>query len=116
MKTQETKVKVLDKETKTGTTNGRDWEITEYTIVEETEYRDGSVTKIKVRATAAQSLGELEVGAEYNVVLFISSRDYEKDGKKNFWNSFRISKAEKVSDAEPKEEVVVPSEEDNLPF
>ena len=116
MKTQETKVKVLDKETKTGTTNGRDWEITEYTIVEETEYKDGSVTEIKVRATAAQSLGELEVGAEYNVVLFISSRDYEKDGKKNFWNSFRISKAEKVSDAEPKEKVAQPTEDSELPF
>lgn len=116
MKTQETKVKILDKETKTGTTNGRDWEITEYTIVEETEYKDGSVTKIKVRATAAQSLGDLEVGAEYNVVLFISSRDYEKDGKKNFWNSFRISQAEKVSDAEPKEEVVQPTEDSELPF
>jgi hypothetical protein len=49
-------------------------------------------------------------------VLFISSRDYEKDGKKNFWNSFRISKAEKVSDAEPKEEVVQPTEDSELPF
>lgn len=104
MKTQETVIKILSKETKTGTNNGQDWSIDEYTVVESIEQDNGGVSETKVKASATKALGELEVGALYNAVLFITSRETEKDGKKYLWNSFRITRADKISDAEPKAE------------
>ena len=118
MKTQETTVKVLAKETKTGNTNGRDWEIVEYTIEEDLEREDGSISETKLKASTSGAVGELKVGGTYNVVIFISSRESEKDGKKSLWNSFRITRADIVSepDAEPTAEKVVDAISDEIPF
>lgn len=99
MKTTESKIKVLSKNLRKGTTNdGRAWERTEYVINETTEREDGSVVETTLESTAAGMLGELEVGATYNAVIYISSREYEKDGKKMYFPSFRITRAEKISD------------------
>lgn len=97
MKTQETEIKVLKKEHKTGTSNtGRSWEMDEYTVQEEMEREDGSISETKLVATTSQLVGDLEIGGIYKVVIFITSRESEKDGKKSIWNSFRITRAEKV--------------------
>ena len=117
MKTQETVVKILSKETKTGTTNGRDWSIDEYTILESVETENGSVIETKVKASASKSLGDLDINGLYKVVLFITSRESEKDGKKSLWNSFRITRADKIGDEEPKaDEPTTVEEVDDLPF
>lgn len=118
MKTQETEIKILSKETKTGTTNGQDWSIDEYTVLESIELENGSMMETKVKASASKSLGDLDIGATYKAVLFITSRESEKDGKKVLWNSFRITRADKISDAEPKaeEKTQTVDEIDNLPF
>lgn len=118
MKTQETTITVLDKEIKKGTTNGHDWEITEYTVEEEMEREDGSISETKLRASTSQAVGDLDVGGIYKVVIFITSRESEKDGKKSLWNSFRITRAEKIGDKSPvetesaKEDVAA----DDIPF
>lgn len=117
MKTQETTIKVLSKDIKTGNTNGRDWEIVEYTIIEEMEREDGSIAETKLRASTTGGVGELDVGGIYKVVIFITSRETEKDGKTNIWNSFRITRAEKIGGEEPKaEEKQEESVADDLPF
>lgn len=117
MKTQETTIKILSKETKTGSTNGQDWSITEYTVLESIEMENGSMMETKVKASAAKSLGELDVGGIYKAVLFITSRESEKDGKKVLWNSFRITRADKIGGEEAKEEESKSVEAiDDLPF
>lgn len=117
MKTQETEIKILSKETKTGTTNGQDWSIDEYTVLESIELENGSMMETKVKASASKSLGDLDIGATYKAVLFITSRESEKDGKKVLWNSFRITRADKISDAEPKaEEKKDEPINDDIPF
>lgn len=117
MKTQETTVKVLGKETKTGNTNGRDWTIEEYTLLEEMEREDGSISETKVKASTSQAVGDLTIGAIYKVVIFISSRESEKDGKKSLWNSFRVTRAEKIGDSDvPTAEQTVEAINDDIPF
>ncbi len=119
MKTQETIIKVLKKEHKTGTTNsGRAWETDEYTVEEDLEREDGSVSETKLIATTSQAVGDLDVGGIYKAVIFITSRETEKDGKKNIWNSFRITRAEKIGGEEPKEEptTIAQSVNDDIPF
>lgn len=120
MKTQETIVKVLHKETKKGTTNdGRAWSIDEYTLLEETERDDGSIAETTIAAHTTGSVGELAVGAQYKVVIYITSRKSERDGKTSFWPSFRVTRAEMVGDA-PAESTSAgkPTEEidDGIPF
>lgn len=115
MKTQETKVKVLAKETKTGNSNGQDWTINEYTLLEHFESESGTVTETKVKATASKTVGDLKVNGIYNVVMFISSRETEKDGKKSIWNSFRITRAEILKEPSAQEEVTV-EDLDECPF
>lgn len=121
MKTQETEIKVLKKEHKTGTNNaGRSWEMDEYTIEESMEREDGSMTETKLVATTSQAVGELEVGCIYKAVIYITSRESERDGKKSIWNSFRITRADKVGGtatataSEPAQ--TVPAVEDEIPF
>lgn len=121
MKTQETEIKVLKKEHKTGTNNaGRAWEMDEYTIEESMEREDGSISETKLIATTSQAVGDLEVGGIYKVVIFISSRESEKDGKKSIWNSFRITRAEKVGAFNPTTPVaetpIAQSVADEIPF
>lgn len=118
MKTQETTIKVLKKEHKTGvSTSGRSWEMDEYTVEENLEREDGSVSETKVVVSTSQAVGDLEVGAMYKVVIFITSRETEKDGKTSIWNSFRITRAEKISDAPKSEsEVVAAAVADDIPF
>ena len=118
MKTQETIIKILSKETKTGNTNGQDWSITEYTVLETIEMENGSMLETKVKASAAKSLGELDVGGIYKAVMFITSRESEKDGKKVLWNSFRITRAEKIGGEDPKAqaEQTVEAIADDIPF
>lgn len=116
MKTQETTIKILGKESKTGSTNGQDWTITEYTCLESIEMENGSMLETKVKASAARSLGELDVGGVYNAVFFITSRESEKDGKKSIWNSFRITRADKIGGEDPKEEPAKVDDIDALPF
>lgn len=119
MKTQETIIKVLKKEHKTGTTNsGKEWETDEYTIEEDLEREDGSVSETKLIATTSQAVGNLDVGGVYKAVIFITSRETEKDGKKNIWNSFRITRAEKIGGEEPKEEptTIATAIADEIPF
>lgn len=99
MKTTETNIKVLSKNLRKGTTNdGRAWERTEYVVCETTEREDGGIVETTLETTAAGILGELEVGATYNAVIYISSREYEKDGKKMYFPSFRITRADKISE------------------
>ena len=119
MKTQETTVTVLSKETKTGTTNGHDWTIEEYTLLEEMEREDGSISETKVKASTSQNVGDLEIGGIYKVVIFITSRESEKDGKKSLWNSFRVTRAEKVGACNvnaTQEPTKVESIADDIPF
>lgn len=117
MKTQETTVQVLDKEIKNGTTNGHDWTITEYTLLEEMEREDGSISETKVKASTSQAVGDLKIGAIYKVVIFISSRETDKDGKKSLWNSFRVTRAELVSESDtPTPEQTVSAINDDIPF
>lgn len=120
MKTQETTVTVLNKETKKGTTNGHDWEIVEYTVQEEMEREDGSISETKLKASTSQLVGDLEIGGIYKVVIFITSRESEKDGKKSLWNSFRITRAEKVGacnvNAKSESETVADAVNDDIPF
>lgn len=120
MKTQETQIKVLDKEIKKGSTNdGRAWEIVEYTIMEEMEREDGSVAETKLRASTSQAVGELKIGGIYKAVIFITSRESEKDGKKTIWNSFRITRADVVSEPQetaPATESPIDTIDDSLPF
>lgn len=119
MKTQETIIKVLKKDHKTGTTNsGKSWEMDEYTIEENMEREDGSVSETKLVATTSQAVGDLVVGGLYKAVIFITSRESEKDGKKSIWNSFRITRAEKIGGEESKTEAetVAPSVADEIPF
>lgn len=123
MKTQETIIKVLKKEHKKGTTNsGKEWETDEYTIEEDLEREDGSVSETKLIATTSQAVGNLDVGGVYKAVIFITSRETEreKDGKKEktIWNSFRITRAEKIGGEEPKEEptTIAQSVNDDIPF
>ena len=119
MKTQETVIKVLKKEHKKGTTNsGKEWETDEYTIEEDLEREDGSVSETKLIATTSQAVGDLDVGGVYKAVIFITSRETEKDGKKNIWNSFRITRAEKIGGEAPKEEptTIAQSVNDDIPF
>jgi hypothetical protein len=98
MKTTETQIKVLSKNLRKGTTNdGRAWERTEYVVCETTEREDGSIVETTLETTASGILGELEVGATYNAVIYISSREYDKDGKKMYFPSFRITRADKVA-------------------
>lgn len=106
MKTQETVIKVLKKEHKTGTTNaGKSWETNEYTVEEDLEREDGSISETKLIATTSTAVGDLDVGGVYKAVIFITSRETEreKDGKKEkiIWNSFRITRAEKIGGEEP---------------
>ena len=118
MKTQETTIKILSKETKTGNTNGQDWSITEYTVLESIEMENGSMLETKVKASAAKSLGELDVGGTYKAVMFITSRESEKDGKKVLWNSFRITRADKIGGEDPEKvaEKTVDAIADDIPF
>lgn len=119
MKTQEMIVKVIDKENKSGTNNsGQKWEMTEYTVEENMEREDGSIFETKVKATTSQAVGDLDLGGVYKVVIFITSRESEKDGKKILWNSFRITRAEKIGGEEPKEEptTIATSVADEIPF
>lgn len=121
MKTTETKIKVLSKNLRKGTTNdGRAWERTEYLVNETTEREDGSIVETTVETTAAGMLGELEVGATYNAVMYISSRKYEKDGKTSYFTSFRITRADKISDGEPAktdgEQKLAEAVDDSIPF
>lgn len=119
MKTQETIIKVLKKEHKTGTTNsGRAWETDEYTVEEDLEREDGSISETKLVATTSGNVGDLDVGGIYKAVIFITSRETEKDGKKNIWNSFRITRAEKIGGEEPKEEptTIAAAVADEIPF
>ena len=119
MKTQETIIKVLKKEHKTGTTNsGKEWETDEYTVEEDLEREDGSVSETKLIATTSQAVGNLDVGGVYKAVIFITSRETEKDGKKLIWNSFRITRAEKIGGEDPKSEpeTVAAAINDDIPF
>ena len=123
MKTQETVIKVLKKEHKTGTTNsGRAWETDEYTVEEDLEREDGSISETKLVATTSGNVGDLDVGGVYKAVIFITSRETEreKDGKKekSIWNSFRITRAEKIGGEAPKEEptTIAQSVNDDIPF
>lgn len=119
MKTQETVIKVLKKEHKKGTTNsGKEWETDEYTIEEDLEREDGSVSETKLVVTTSQAVGNLDVGGVYKAVIFITSRETEKDGKKIIWNSFRVTRAEKIGGEEPKSEpeTIAQSVNDDIPF
>jgi hypothetical protein len=119
MKTTETKIKVLSKNLRKGTTNdGRAWERTEYVVCETTEREDGSIVETTLETTAAGMLGELEVGATYNAVIYVSSREYEKDGKKSYFASFRITRAEKIAGSEKTdgEQKLAEAVDDSIPF
>ena len=118
MKTQETTFTVKNIETKTGNTNGRDWEIKEYIIEESVELDNGEMMTTTIPARASASIGELVVGGTYKGVMFITSRESERDGKKSYWPSFRITRAELVgaSDPEPEEPKQVDELDSDLPF
>lgn len=117
MKTQEATIKVLKKEHKAGTTNsGRAWEMDEYTIEEDLEREDGSVSETKLVASTSQAVGDLDVGGIYKVVIFITSRESEKDGKTSIWNSFRITRAEKVGACNPNAQPEKEAINDDIPF
>lgn len=119
MKTTETNIKVLSKNLRKGTTNdGRAWERTEYVVCETTEREDGGIVETTLETTAAGMLGELEVGATYNAVIYISSREYEKDGKKMYFPSFRITRADKISEPAQTvgEQKPVEAVDDSIPF
>lgn len=119
MKTTETQIKVLSKNLRKGTTNdGRAWERTEYVVCETTEREDGSIVETTLETTASGMLGELEVGATYNAVIYISSREYDKDGKKMYFPSFRITRADKVASGEKTEgeQKLAEAVSDDIPF
>ena len=119
MKTQETIFTVKNIETKTGNTNGRDWEIKEYIVEESVELDNGEMMTTTIPARASASVGELVIGGTYKGVMFITSRESERDGKKSYWPSFRITRAELVSacNLEPTEEPTpVDPIGDDLPF
>ena len=118
MKTQPTTVRILKKDTRKGTTNGRDWAIDQYDVVEELEREDGSIVETRVQATTSGSVGELEIGAEYEATIFITSRKSEKDGKTTYWPSFRITHAVKTKDAPSAAtaETTAESVDDSIPF
>lgn len=119
MKTTETQIKVLSKNLRKGTTNdGRAWERTEYVVCETTEREDGSIVETTLETTASGMLGELEVGATYNAVIYISSREYEKDGKKMYFPSFRITRADKIASGEKTEgeQKLAEAVSDDIPF
>lgn len=118
MKTQPTTVRVLKKDVRSGTTNGHDWTINQYDVVEELEREDGSIAETRVQATTSGSVGELEIGAEYEVTIFITSRKSEKDGKTTYWPSFRITHAVKTKDAPTVDTAETPAEavDDSIPF
>lgn len=119
MKTTETQIKVLSKNLRKGTTNdGRAWERTEYVVCETTEREDGSIVETTLETTAAGMLGELEVGATYNAVIYISSREYDKDGKKMYFPSFRITRADKIADGKKAEgeQKLAEAIDDGIPF
>lgn len=100
MKTQETIFTILKKEGKTYTTNdGKKLEFKEYTIREEIEREDGSISETTLTTSAAGSLQDfLQQGAKYKGVIYISSRKTEKDGKTSYWPAFRITRAEKIGE------------------
>lgn len=119
MKTTETQIKVLSKNLRKGTTNdGRAWERTEYVVCETTEREDGSIVETTLETTASGMLGELEVGATYNAVIYISSREYDKDGKKMYFPSFRITRADKIASGEKTEgeQKLAEAVSDDIPF
>ena len=116
MKTQETTVRVLSKETKNGNTNGRDWTIEEYTLLEEVEREDGSICETRVKASTSQGVGDLEIGGIYKVVIFITSRETDKDGKKSLWNSFRVTRAEKIGSTTTDTGSPADTVNDDIPF
>lgn len=108
-------VKVISKETKTGTNARGDWSINEYLIKEELEREDGSINETYLTATAGNNTPELEIGGEYNCNIFITSNEYQ--GK--YYPKFRITHAELVSLPEKAlEPEIVESEkiDDTLPF
>lgn len=103
-----TTVKILSKELKSGTTKeGKEWEMTEYVVVEDIEQYDGSHTETHLCITTSKSVGELEVGGLYECTIFINSNEY--NGK--YYTKFRITNAKLLTMEDTTQEVAEESKE-----
>lgn len=92
----------------------------EYLIKNVLEREDGSLIETYLNASANDSIGELEVGAKYNLTVFITSRKSGEGETERHWASFRITAAEKVADAPaattPAAQEEEPTIGDEIPF
>lgn len=98
----------------------RDRVFHEYLIKNVLEREDGSLIETHLSASANDSVGKLEVGAKYNLTVFITSRKSGEGETERHWPSFRITAAEKIADALEKTPAPVVQEEpmigDEVPF
>lgn len=90
----------------------------DYLIKNVLEREDGSLVETYLNATTTDSVGELDVGAKYNLTVFITSRMSTSDGTERHWPAFRITAAEKIADAPKKEQPAAAADAigDDLPF
>lgn len=105
---------VISSEKKSGTSARGAWEKTEYLLKNVMERDDGSLVDTFVTADTSLTVGELKVGAKYDATLFVSSREFEKDGKKMHFVSFRVTRAEMIGDCNPAPESAQPSVTDQV--
>lgn len=119
MKVKETFL-VVSSEKKSGTSARGPWEKTEYLLKNVLERDDGSMVDTYITADTSMSVGELKVGATYEATVFISSREFEKDGKKSHFVSFRVTNATMLQDAQEKKAEAAPTSVeqlgDDIPF
>lgn len=112
--------KVISSEKKSGVSkSGNAWEKTEYLLKNEAENFDGSIITTHLTADTSQSVGELKVGATYNLTLYIASREFIKDGKTSYFVSFRVTNAECLDEGEaeqPSEAQDAGAIDDSIPF
>ena len=80
----------------------RDRVFHEYLIKNVLEREDGSLIETHLSASANDSVGALEVGAKYNLTVFITSRKSGEGETERHWPSFRITAAEKMEGAREK--------------
>jgi len=118
------KFEVLNEEVKTGTSARGDWTINEYLLKHIAEREDGSIVETHLNASTTETVGKLEVGAEYEMTICVTSRaSTDGTGKERHWSAFRCTRAAIVGTA--KEKAVARAEEsktavaalgDDIPF
>lgn len=100
------------------TKSGETRKFNDYLIHNVLEREDGSLIETYLNATTTDSVGELEIGAKYNLTVFITSRMSTSDGTERHWPTFRVTAAEKIADAPKKAEQATETDAigDDLPF